>query len=42
MLGLAVGDAMSVPLEFSYPGTFQPVNDMIGGGPFHLDPGMGD
>nr|WP_197050486.1 ADP-ribosylglycohydrolase family protein [Methanobacterium formicicum] len=32
---------MSVPLEFSYPGTFQPVNDMIGGGPFHLDPSMG-
>jgi ADP-ribosylglycohydrolase len=40
IIGLAVGDAMGVPLEFTDPGTFQPVNDMIGGGPFNLDPGM--
>ncbi|HHX99825.1 MAG TPA: ADP-ribosylglycohydrolase family protein [Methanothermobacter sp.] len=40
ILGLAVGDAMGMPLEFSPPGTFQPVNDMIGGGPFNLGPGM--
>ena len=40
ILGLAVGDAMGVPLEFTDPGTFEPVNDMIGGGPFHLEPGM--
>ena len=40
MLGLAVGDAMGVPLEFTIPGSFQPVNDMIGGGPFQLEPGM--
>lgn len=40
ILGLAVGDAMGVPLEFKDPGTFQPVKDMIGGGPFDLLPGM--
>ena len=40
MLGLAVGDAMGVPLEFKDPGSFQPVNDMIGGGSFQLKPGM--
>jgi ADP-ribosyl-[dinitrogen reductase] hydrolase len=40
ILGLAVGDCLGVPLEFTDPGCFQPVNDMIGGGPFNLDPGM--
>jgi ADP-ribosylglycohydrolase len=40
ILGLAVGDALGVPLEFKDPGTFEPVNDMIGGGPFDLEPGM--
>ena len=40
MLGLAVGDAMGVPLEFKDSGSFQPVNDMIGGGSFQLKPGM--
>ncbi len=40
ILGLAVGDAMGVPLEFKEPGSFQPVKDMIGGGPFDLLPGM--
>lgn len=40
ILGLAVGDALGVPLEFKDPGTFQPVEDMIGGGPFDLLPGM--
>lgn len=40
ILGLALGDCMGVPLEFTDPGSFQVVNDMIGGGPFHLDPGM--
>lgn len=40
ILGLAVGDAMGVPLEFTDPGTFQQVTDMIGGGPFDLLPGM--
>jgi ADP-ribosyl-[dinitrogen reductase] hydrolase len=39
LLGLAVGDALGTTVEFSSPGTFTPVTDMIGGGPFHLDVG---
>src|SRR5512143_3634686 len=40
LLGLAVGDALGTTLEFSPPGTFTPIEDMIGGGPFHLKPGQ--
>ncbi len=40
VLGLAVGDALGTTVEFSPPGTFQPVTDMVGGGPFHLQPGQ--
>ena len=39
LLGLAVGDALGTTLEFHSPGSFQPINDMIGGGPFGLEPG---
>jgi ADP-ribosyl-[dinitrogen reductase] hydrolase len=39
MLGLAVGDALGTTLEFRPAGTFTPIDDMIGGGPFHLEPG---
>lgn len=39
LLGLAAGDALGVPLEFKPPGTFAPVDDMIGGGAFGLAPG---
>ncbi|WP_414469232.1 ADP-ribosylglycohydrolase family protein [Methanobacterium sp. ACI-7] len=39
LIGLAVGDALGVPLEFKSPGTFDPISDMIGGGSFHLKPG---
>jgi ADP-ribosyl-[dinitrogen reductase] hydrolase len=39
MLGLAAGDALGTTLEFKPPGTFAPLTDMIGGGPFHLKPG---
>ena len=39
LLGLAIGDAMGVPLEFRKPDTFAPVMEMIGGGPFKLKPG---
>lgn len=39
LLGLAVGDAIGTTLEFRAPGTFTPIDDMIGGGPFHLKPG---
>ena len=39
LLGLAVGDALGTTLEFHRPGTFAPINDMVGGGPFRLQPG---
>jgi len=39
MLGLAVGDALGVPLEFSERDSLPFVSDMIGGGPFGLEPG---
>lgn len=40
LLGLAVGDALGTTLEFKRPGTFEPINDMVGGGPFRLKPGQ--
>jgi len=40
LLGLASGDALGTTLEFFYPGTFQPIDDMVGGGWFNLDPGQ--
>jgi ADP-ribosylglycohydrolase len=39
LLGLAAGDALGTTLEFTSPGTFVPLTDMVGGGPFHLQPG---
>lgn len=39
LIGLAVGDALGTTLEFQFPGTFEPINDMTGGGPFDLNPG---
>jgi ADP-ribosyl-[dinitrogen reductase] hydrolase len=39
LLGLATGDALGTTLEFKSPGTFTPIDDMVGGGPFGLDPG---
>jgi len=39
LTGLAVGDAVGTTLEFRSPGTFKPLNDMVGGGPFDLEPG---
>jgi ADP-ribosyl-[dinitrogen reductase] hydrolase len=39
LLGLATGDALGTALEFRQPGTFAPVTEMIGGGPFNLKPG---
>ena len=38
-LGLAVGDAVGTTVEFSPPGSFAPVTDMVGGGPFALPAG---
>jgi ADP-ribosylglycohydrolase len=40
LLGLAAGDAVGTALEFRQPGSFKPIADMIGGGPFHLAPGQ--
>ncbi|MCI0396571.1 MAG: ADP-ribosylglycohydrolase family protein [Chloroflexi bacterium] len=40
LLGLAAGDAVGTTLEFRPPGTFTPIADMVGGGPFHLEPGQ--
>ena len=39
LVGLAVGDAMGTVLEFKARGAFEPVTGMLGGGPFHLQPG---
>ena len=40
LVGLAVGDAVGTTLEFKRPGTFTPITDMVGGGPFQLEPGQ--
>jgi ADP-ribosyl-[dinitrogen reductase] hydrolase len=39
LLGLAAGDALGTTLEFKRPGTFEPITDVVGGGPFRLRPG---
>ncbi len=39
LVGLAVGDAVGTTLEFRRPGTFTPIDDMVGGGPFELSAG---
>ena len=39
LLGLAIGDALGAPLEFSKPGSFKPINDFHGGGMFKLNAG---
>ena len=39
LLGLACGDAIGTTVEFSPRGSFKPVTDMTGGGPFSLKPG---
>ena len=40
LLGLAVGDAVGTTVEFRPRGSFEPVTDMVGGGPFGLEPGQ--
>ena len=40
LLGLAAGDAVGTTVEFRPPGSFAPVTDMVGGGPFDLKPGQ--
>jgi ADP-ribosyl-[dinitrogen reductase] hydrolase len=39
LLGLACGDAVGTTVEFMSRGSFEPVTDMRGGGPFDLRPG---
>ena len=40
LLGLAAGDAVGTTLEFQPPGSFAPLTDMVGGGPFGLEAGQ--
>ena len=40
LMGLAAGDALGTTLEFTEPGSFTPITDMVGGGPFNLQPGQ--
>ena len=40
LLGLAAGDALGTTVEFEARGSFPPVTDMTGGGPFDLKPGQ--
>jgi ADP-ribosyl-[dinitrogen reductase] hydrolase len=40
LLGLAVGDAVGTTVEFQSRGSFEPLTDMVGGGPFRLQPGQ--
>ena len=40
LLGLAAGDALGTALEFQMPGTFEPIDDMVGGGLLGLDAGQ--
>ena len=40
MLGLATGDAVGTTVEFQPRGSFEPLTDMVGGGPFALQPGQ--
>ncbi len=39
LIGLAVGDALAAPTQYRRPGTFAPVGDLLGGGPFDLPRG---
>lgn len=39
LTGLAIGDALGASVQFRKPGSFTPVSDLIGGGPFQLPRG---
>ena len=36
LMGLAIGDALGAATQFRRPGSFAPIGDLIGGGPFDL------
>jgi ADP-ribosyl-[dinitrogen reductase] hydrolase len=40
LVGLACGDAVGTTLEFEIRGSFDPITDMVGGGPFNLEIGQ--
>jgi len=40
VLGLAIGDALGTTLEFRQPGTFTPIETIVGRGPFNLEAGQ--
>jgi ADP-ribosylglycohydrolase len=40
LLGMAAADAVGTTVEFKPAGTFAPLDDMVGGGPFNLKPGQ--
>ncbi len=40
LFGLATGDALGTTLEFKSPGSSAPIHDIVGGGPFGLEPGQ--
>ncbi len=40
LIGLAIGDAIGTTVEFKARGAFEPVTDMVGGGPFDLEAGQ--
>jgi ADP-ribosylglycohydrolase len=39
LLGLAAGDALGTTVEFAPPNSFEPLTDIVGGGPFRLPVG---
>lgn len=39
LLGLAVGESLAAPAQWARSGSFSPIRDLIGGGPFDLAPG---
>ena len=40
LIGTAIGDALGTTLEFTVPGSFTPIDDIVGGGPFNLKSGQ--
>lgn len=40
LIGLATGDALGTTVEFRRPGSFEPMTDIVGGGPFGLKQGQ--
>jgi ADP-ribosyl-[dinitrogen reductase] hydrolase len=39
LVGLAIGDALAAATQYRKPGTFTPIGDLIGGGPFEMPRG---